>query len=88
MNRLRQFSLFLLGLLALTLTGCAEGNLFDWLQNPFGYGCCALIILILDVLAIIEIVGNDWSGLKKILWILLIIFLPVLGCILYYVFAR
>ena len=47
-----------------------------------------LIILILDVLAIIDCVNRSMDIVKKVLWILLILFLPLLGMVLYYLVGR
>ena len=47
-----------------------------------------LAILILDVYFIIEIVKGSMDTGKKILWILIILFLPVLGALLYYLLGR
>ena len=65
------------------LVGCGGPNLFERLQNPFG-GICSLIILILDVIAIVEVINSSRSTGEKVLWCLLIFFLPVLGLLLYY----
>ncbi len=47
-----------------------------------------LLILVVDVLAIIDIVKSNKSGEKKLIWIVAVIFLPVLGPILYYFLGR
>lgn len=47
-----------------------------------------IIILVLDILAIIDVLKSSMATGKKILWILLILFLPVLGLILYYLVGR
>lgn len=77
-----------LSLLALLLTGCDGPNLVDRAQQPFAYGCCGLVLLILDVIAIVEVVNSPWDTSKKILWILLILIFPILGLIIYYLFGR
>ena len=43
-----------------------------------------IIILILDIWAILKVVSSGASTGAKILWTLLIIFLPVIGLILWY----
>ena len=43
-----------------------------------------LIVLVLDIWAIIQIVGSGASTGAKILWVLLILFLPVLGFIIWF----
>ncbi|KUG07042.1 hypothetical protein ASU33_00970 [Solirubrum puertoriconensis] len=45
------------------------------------------VILILDILALIDILRQPWSLGKKILWVAIIWFLPLLGLILYYLVA-
>ncbi len=47
-----------------------------------------LIVLILDVIAIVDLLkGNATTG-KKLLWILLIVLLPLVGMILYFVMNK
>jgi len=41
-----------------------------------------------DIIAIIDVIKSSMSTGKKILWILLILVLPVLGLILYYLVGR
>lgn len=47
-----------------------------------------LIILILDIIAIIDVLKSGKDVAIKLLWILLILFLPLLGMILYFVIGR
>jgi hypothetical protein len=51
-------------------------------------GILALIVLILDVIAIIDCIKSGLDTGKKVLWILLILILPVVGLILYYLLAK
>ncbi|MFP4472677.1 MAG: PLDc N-terminal domain-containing protein [Candidatus Omnitrophota bacterium] len=51
--------------------------------NLFG-----LLILILDIAAIVDCVQSSKSGEKKALWIVLILLLPLVGLILYYLMGR
>ena len=46
-------------------------------------GLFGLIVLILDIYAIVKIVGSGASTGAKVLWILLILILPVVGFILW-----
>ncbi|MDZ4731017.1 MAG: PLDc N-terminal domain-containing protein [Xanthomonadales bacterium] len=48
------------------------------------YGVLGLLILILDIWAIMKVLGSGASGGTKILWVLLILVLPVLGLVLWY----
>lgn len=71
----------------IVLAGCGP-NLFDRVGNFWTLGCCGALIVILDVIALVELAGSGKSTGNKVLWALLIIFFPVLGCILYYFFGR
>ena len=44
-----------------------------------------LVVLILDIWAIVSIIGSGASTGAKVLWILLIIILPILGFIIWLV---
>jgi len=50
-------------------------------------GLFGLIILVLDIYAIVKIVGSGASTGAKVLWILLILVLPVVGFILWLIFG-
>ena len=77
-------------LVAALLTGCTtgDGNLVDMIRAPWSLGCCGLLVLVLDVIAIIEVAGSARDTGSKVLWIVLILIFPLLGCILYYFFGR
>ncbi len=47
-------------------------------------GLVGLVILALDIWAILKIIGSPASTGAKVLWILLILFLPLLGLIIWY----
>jgi hypothetical protein len=47
-------------------------------------GVLGLVILILDVYAIIKTIGSGASTGSKILWVVLIVLLPVIGLILWW----
>jgi len=70
---------------ALTLTGCGP-SLVDRAKSPFGL--LGLIVLILDIWAIVEVAKSKKSTGGKLLWILLIVFFPVGGLILYWIFGK
>lgn len=46
------------------------------------------IILILDIIAIISLLLGRGTVGHKVLWIILILFLPVIGVILYFLLGR
>jgi len=47
-----------------------------------------LVILVLDIIAILDCVKSNKDTGKKALWIVLILVLPVVGLILYYLVGR
>ncbi|MEP0546538.1 MAG: PLD nuclease N-terminal domain-containing protein [Rhodothermales bacterium] len=79
--------LAVLSLLALLLAGCAGGNLIELIGRPWAWGPCTLIIVILDIVALVGLWQSGRSTGDKVLWTLLIVFFPVGGLILYYLFA-
>lgn len=51
-------------------------------------GLLGLVILILDIIAIVDIIKSSADNGRKILWLLLVIFVPVLGMILYFLIGK
>jgi hypothetical protein len=47
-----------------------------------------ILILIIDIIVIMDIVKSSKDSEKKILWIIAVVFLPILGPILYYVIGK
>ncbi len=70
------------------MMGCGGETLFGKMSHFWSNGICGGIIVILDVIALVEVYGSDRTTGDKILWSLLIIFAPVIGCLLYYFFGR
>ena len=52
------------------------------------YGLVGLIVGILDIIAIISVLLGRGNIGHKLLWILLVLILPVVGMILYYLIGR
>jgi hypothetical protein len=50
-------------------------------------GLLGLIVLVLDVWAIIRVVSTNATTGTKVLWVVVILLLPVLGPILWYLFG-
>lgn len=48
-------------------------------------GLFGLIILVLDIYAMLQVLGSSTDTVKKVLWILGIWLLPVLGLLVWYV---
>ncbi len=47
-----------------------------------------LIVLIIDVIVVMDILRSNKDMEKKVLWIIAVIFLPILGPVLYYVIGK
>jgi hypothetical protein len=47
-----------------------------------------LVVLVLDIFAIADCLKSDATTGKKLLWILLVLILPVLGMILYFLLGK
>jgi len=47
-----------------------------------------LVILVLDILAIVNCVQSSMETGKKVLWVVLILILPLIGLVLYYLVGR
>jgi len=48
----------------------------------------SIIILVIDIVVVVDIVKSNKDTEKKILWIIAVVFLPVLGPILYYFIGK
>ena len=51
-------------------------------------GIVGLIVLILDIIAIVDILKSSAETGNKVLWIILILILPVIGMILYFLLGK
>jgi hypothetical protein len=52
------------------------------------YGLLWLVVLALDIIAIVDAAKGSGDIGKKILWIVLILVLPLVGMILYFLLGR
>ena len=52
------------------------------------YGLIGTIILILDIVAIVSVLTGNGSPGHKLLWTLLILVLPLVGLVLYFLIGR
>jgi len=48
----------------------------------------ALFIVLLPLLALVSVLMNDFPSGEKLIWVLVIIFLPILGSILYFLIGK
>ena len=51
-------------------------------------GLLGLVVLVLDVIAIVDVVKGPMETGRKVLWIILILILPVIGLILYFLLGK
>ena len=77
----------LAGIASVLLAGCGP-NLFDRIGNFGSLTWCGIAVVIIDVIALIELLGSNKTLGAKVLWALIIIFFPVLGCVLYFFVGR
>ena len=52
------------------------------------YTLAGILIFILDIIAIVDCIQSAMEGTKKLLWILLILALPFLGMVLYFLLGK
>jgi len=77
-----------LALLQLFITNVAAHNDGGYMWGTGVGGLIALIVFILDIIAIVEVLGTDRGMGEKLCWILLILFFPLLGLILYCIVGK
>ena len=51
-------------------------------------GIIGLIILVLDIVAIVDCVKSGKTTGQKVLWIILILVLPIIGLVAYYLVGK
>lgn len=51
-------------------------------------GLLGLVVLVLDIIAIVDCLKSNADTVKKLLWILVILFLPLIGMLLYFLIGR
>lgn len=51
-------------------------------------GISGLLILVLDIIAIVDVLKSSLDTGKKALWIILILILPVVGMVLYFLIGK
>ena len=74
-------------LLMMTLSGCGT-NLIDRIQQPH-WGLCGTLVIILDIVALIDVIGDEKRDtMNKVIWAIVIVFMPVVGVLLYFFFGR
>lgn len=57
-------------------------------QIVMGGSLIGLLVLILDIVAIVSVLGGSGTAGHKLLWVVAIVLLPVLGMILYFLIGK
>lgn len=52
------------------------------------YGLLGLVVLVLDIIAILDVFKSSMDTTKKALWIVLILVLPVIGMVVYFLIGQ
>lgn len=82
----RQALAVLLLPLTLLLTGCGP-NLGDYMRSTTSLSICGMAILVADVYALINILDSNVTSGRKLLWGLVVFFMPFVGFILWFFFG-
>lgn len=48
----------------------------------------SLFLFILPILALVDIVRNEFEGNNKVVWVLIVIFFNIIGSVLYFLIGR
>ena len=51
-------------------------------------GILGLLVLVLDIIAILDVLKSSMDTGKKALWVILILILPVIGMVLYFLIGK
>jgi hypothetical protein len=51
-------------------------------------GIVGVVVLVLDIIALIDIIGGRGSAGHKLLWAILVLVLPVIGMALYFLIGK
>ncbi len=78
---------YFIAICAVFVAGC-EPDLLNMANSWGSLSCCSLIVVIMDIIAIVEIIGSRRNTAEKLIWILFIVFAPFLGFFCYYIFAN
>lgn len=72
--------------LAAVLSGCT--SLAELGREAIGGSCCAILWLVLAVTALLDVWKSARPDGEKVIWTVVIVFIPVAGAIVYHLFAK
>ena len=52
--------------------------------GPAGLIVILIIVVLLPLIALIDILTHEFTGSNKIIWVIIVIFFPIMGAILYF----
>lgn len=52
------------------------------------YSLLGLVVLVLDVIALVDVIKSSMDTMRKIVWALAILFFPVVGMIVYFIVKK
>lgn len=52
------------------------------------YGILVLVVFVLDIIAIVKVLGGSGSTEHKLIWTIVILVLPFIGMILYFLMGQ
>jgi len=47
-----------------------------------------LVVLVLDIVALVDVIKSSVDTGKKVLWVILILVLPIIGMVLYFLIGK
>lgn len=48
----------------------------------------SIVLILLPIIALIEVLRNEFTGFNKLIWVLVILLFPLFGAILYFAMGR
>jgi len=52
--------------------------------GPLGLVVIILLVILLPLIALIDILSHEFTGTNKLIWVIIVIFFPIMGAILYF----
>jgi len=63
--------------------------LLGWAKKGGSMGTfLGVVVLVLDIIAIVDVLKSAMDTGKKVLWVLLILILPLIGMVLYFLLGK
>jgi heme/copper-type cytochrome/quinol oxidase subunit 4 len=58
------------------------------LTEPIEHVLVLLLVIILPIIALINILSERFEGNKKLVWVIVVVIIPILGSILYFLIGK